>query len=59
MGDVKWLKIGGLSFGALASGLPPNLAQLLAAQEQGRAQWYESFELQVCKIERAYDFERG
>jgi hypothetical protein len=33
----SWLKIGGLSLGALSSGLPPNLAQLLAAEEQGRA----------------------
>jgi len=28
----SWLKIGGLSFGALATGLQPNLAQLLAEE---------------------------
>jgi hypothetical protein len=30
----SWLKIGGLSLGALASGAMPNLASLLAAEEQ-------------------------
>ncbi len=29
-----WVKVGGLSLGALATGLNPNLAQLLAAEEQ-------------------------
>ncbi len=26
------------------------------AQQRGKALWYDSFELQVCKVERAYDF---
>ncbi len=30
-----WLKIGGLSLGALCAGAAPNLAQILAAQERG------------------------
>src|SRR5271170_7544838 len=30
-----WLKVGGLSFGALCAGVHPFLAQLLAAQESG------------------------
>lgn len=25
-----------------------------AAREQGRAQWYAGYELQVCRVERAY-----
>ncbi len=31
-----WLKIGGLSFGALAAGVQPNLARLLAAEQAAR-----------------------
>ena len=31
-----WLKVGGLSFGALCAGAAPGLAQLLQAQERGR-----------------------
>ncbi|QGX40000.1 antibiotic biosynthesis monooxygenase family protein [Permianibacter aggregans] len=27
-----------------------------ATRETGRKQWYQYYELQVCKIERAYDF---
>jgi heme-degrading monooxygenase HmoA len=26
------------------------------AQAQGRARWYECFELRVCRVERAYGF---
>ena len=33
----EWLRIGGLSLGALATGLPPSLSQLLAAGEQARS----------------------
>jgi hypothetical protein len=36
MNRRTWLKIGGLSFGALCTGLAPNLAQLLAAQNTTR-----------------------
>jgi heme-degrading monooxygenase HmoA len=28
------------------------------AQAQGRAKWYERFELRVCRVERAYGFHR-
>ncbi|MDH5377081.1 MAG: antibiotic biosynthesis monooxygenase [Gammaproteobacteria bacterium] len=28
----------------------------IAAQEKGRAQWYESFTVHVCKIEKDYGF---
>ena len=28
------------------------------AQQQGRAKWYERFALRVCKVERAYGFEK-
>lgn len=31
-----WLKLGGLSLGALASGLPPSLSNVLAAQKQNK-----------------------
>ena len=34
----SWLKIGGLSLGALCSGIHPTLAQVLAAEETGRHQ---------------------
>lgn len=33
----NWLKIGGLSLGALASGLQPNLATLLAAEQRAKS----------------------
>src|SRR5262245_30147852 len=33
-------------------------AEHLVAQAQGRAAWYARFELRVCKVERAYGFER-
>lgn len=26
----------------------------IKAQEQGRAQWYESYSVEVCKVERSY-----
>lgn len=29
------------------------------AQQQGYEQWYQSFVTRVCKVERAYGFERG
>src|SRR5688572_13012411 len=32
-----WLKIGGLSMGALACGVEPNLAQLLAAEQRAKS----------------------
>jgi hypothetical protein len=32
-----WLKVGGLSFGALAAGVQPSLARLMAATEQAKA----------------------
>src|ERR1051325_8842578 len=35
MNRRTWLKIGGLSLGALCAGASPSLAQLLAAQERG------------------------
>lgn len=28
------------------------------AREQGRAQWYESFTVRICRVEREYDFKR-
>jgi heme-degrading monooxygenase HmoA len=31
----------------------------LDVQRLGRAQWYSSFELRVCKVERAYGFKRS
>jgi heme-degrading monooxygenase HmoA len=33
-------------------------AEHLVAQAKGRAAWYARFELRVCKVERAYSFER-
>jgi heme-degrading monooxygenase HmoA len=29
-------------------------AEHTAVREQGRREWYESFDLRVCKVERAY-----
>ena len=26
----------------------------IKAQEQGRTQWYESYSVEVCKVERSY-----
>lgn len=31
----------------------------LAAQEQGRREWYERYSVHVAKVERSYTFERG
>ena len=28
------------------------------AREKGRAVWYQQYRLRVCKVERAYDFEK-
>jgi len=28
------------------------------AREKGRAVWYEQYQLRICKVERAYDFEK-
>lgn len=42
-----WLKVGGLSLGALAAGLNPNLARLLAAAEHGGSQRAVSKEFSV------------
>lgn len=30
----------------------------LEAQRLGREKWYESFELRICRVERAYGFSR-
>ncbi|MFL6656612.1 MAG: antibiotic biosynthesis monooxygenase family protein [Massilia sp.] len=30
----------------------------LVAQRDGRAQWYESYRVRICKVEREYGFER-
>lgn len=27
------------------------------AREKGRLQWYQSFKVRICKVEREYDFE--
>ena len=27
------------------------------AQDRGKAKWYQSYSVKVCKVERAYDFE--
>lgn len=35
-----------------------DLAEHREAQLNGYAKWYDSFQLQVCKVERAYGFER-
>jgi len=29
------------------------------AQKLGKAQWYESYKIRICKVERAYDFNPG
>ncbi len=31
----------------------------LIAQELGRSQWYDSFTIRICKIERDYDYQKG
>ncbi len=28
------------------------------AREKGRAVWYQQYQLRICKVERAYDFEK-
>ena len=33
-------------------------AEHLDAQRLGRERWYEQFEMRVCRVERAYRFER-
>jgi len=33
-------------------------ADHLAAQKRGRAEWYKSFKLRICKVEREYTVER-
>ncbi len=38
-----WLKIGGLSLGALASGVSPNLATILASEQAGHAKTGDDF----------------
>lgn len=30
----------------------------LVAQQRGRAEWYHSYKVRVCKVERDYDFKR-
>jgi heme-degrading monooxygenase HmoA len=34
-------------------------ADHLAAQREGRARWYDAYELRVARVERAYGFERA
>ena len=34
-------------------------ADHLAAQREGRARWYDAYELRVGRVERAYGFERS
>jgi heme-degrading monooxygenase HmoA len=34
-------------------------AEHLVAQQRGRAEWYERFELRVARVERAYGFTRA
>jgi len=29
------------------------------AREKGRAVWYQQYQLRICKVERAYDFDKG
>lgn len=31
----------------------------LVAQDQGRARWYESYHIRICKVEREYKFHRS
>ena len=33
-------------------------ADHLAAQREGRARWYDAYELRIARVERAYSFER-
>lgn len=30
----------------------------LMAQREGRARWYESYRIRICKVEREYDFQK-
>jgi heme-degrading monooxygenase HmoA len=34
-------------------------AEHAAAQREGRARWYESYDIRVARVERAYGFVRG
>ena len=34
-------------------------AEHLAAQREGRARWYDAYELRVARVDRAYGFERN
>ncbi len=34
-------------------------AEHLDAQRLGRERWYEQFEMRVCRVERAYSFDRN
>ena len=34
------------------------VAEHRAAQEQGRARWFDAYEVRVARVERAYGFER-
>ena len=34
-------------------------AEHAAAREQGRAKWYEGYEIRVARVERAYGWRRG
>jgi heme-degrading monooxygenase HmoA len=31
----------------------------LVAQQRGRAEWYRTFKVRICRVERDYAFERG
>jgi heme-degrading monooxygenase HmoA len=33
-------------------------AEHLVAQSRGRGEWYASFKLRICKVERDYGFEK-
>lgn len=36
-----------------------NNLEHLKAQEQGRATWYNSYSIRICKVEREYHFDRA
>jgi heme-degrading monooxygenase HmoA len=35
-----------------------NNLEHIVAREKGRAVWYQQYQLRICKVERAYDFEK-
>lgn len=36
-----------------------NVAEHKDAQARGRSQWYDSFAVRICRVEREYDFRRS